>query len=76
MNAEQFVIAALISDLNMLKKQNADYLAMLKKLEWVGWDHGYEQETCPCCGTWEKYGKHAPGCKLAKLIGSPMEEVE
>jgi hypothetical protein len=64
-----------------LDRRSVAYLAMLKKLEWAGYDSESSEPACPICEAWVyQFGRkdrlHAHGCALAVLLGSPMEEVE
>jgi hypothetical protein len=72
--------APLRREIDRLRKQKAEYLALLKKLEWAGryWWPGCC--SCPvCCAQYQgpdgAQGTHEHDCKLAEFIGAKRREV-
>lgn len=59
-------------------KPPLDAVALLKVIEWEGYDTSCGERACPCCGAWKYQHQrsqsiHGYACALATEIGAPME---
>lgn len=51
-----------------LTASNAELREALRDQEYGKWNLGGEAWECNACGAWERVGKHAPDCRLARAL--------
>ncbi len=50
-----------------LEAENAELRALLKEIQWKGWDYWGHEDECPVC-EFSESGGHADDCRLAAAI--------